>query len=306
MDLEQGILITVALCTHNHADRLQRTLGDFGALSPPTRRWELVVVDNSSTDRTSELLADTSWRPPGVSVRVVQETELGLSSARNRAISEARGEYLLFVDDDETPDPAWLVAYEDAMLKFEPDALGGQIEVLFEYGDRPSWLQDELLGFLGRLHRGEEAWLTDPATPFYGGNFAVRKAVFSQVGTFDTELGRKGRVNVGGEDTEFYRRLIAGGYKVRWVPGAIINHRIRADKLRRGYFLDLHYRQGLSEGLNKRGMGSRVPPKYLLGQLARSIAIALQQRFSKGKDFSLRLEMNATYFLGYIQGWIAK
>lgn len=92
--------------------------------------------------------------------------------------SGGEGRYLLFVDDDETPDPEWLVAYEKAMLNFAPDALGGRIEVLFEHGVRPSWLQNDLLGFLGLLDHGEEQWLTDPATPFYGGNFAVRKEIF--------------------------------------------------------------------------------------------------------------------------------
>lgn len=307
MNTEEDILITVALCTHNHANRLQRTLDDFRTLISPSRQWELVVVDNWSTDKTPDLLANTAWHPPGIPVRIVREEKLGLSNARNRALIEARGKYLLFIDDDETPDPQWLVDYENAMLTYEPDALGGRIEVLFEHGDRPSWLQDELLGFLGRLDHGEEGWLANPSTPFYGGNFAVRKAIFSEVGEFDTDLGRKGEVNTGGEDTEFYRRLIAKGYKVRWVPGAIINHRIRADKLCRKYFLELHYRQGLMEGSRKRGTGrNRVPPRHLFGQLARAITAAIKQRFSQGKDRSLRLEMNAIYFLGFIQGWVIK
>lgn len=306
MEMEQEILITVALCTHNHAERIQRTLNDFNTLKSPDQPWELLVVDNSSTDDTPELLANKAWHPPGVPVRIVQEEKLGLSNARNRAIQEARGRYLLFVDDDETPDPEWLVAYEKAMLNFAPDALGGRIEVLFEHGVRPSWLQNDLLGFLGLLDHGEEQWLTDPATPFYGGNFAVRKEIFSGVGLFDSDLGRKGRVNAGGEDTEFYRRLIAQGYRVRWVPGAIINHRIIVEKLRRSYFLELHYRQGLAEGMRKRGTDKRLPPLYLFGQLVRSVKSALQKRWVTGKDYSLRLEMNAIYFLGYLKGWIAK
>jgi len=303
---QKSILITVALCTHDHADRLPRTLADLGKLTPPSSPWEILLVDNASTDDTPALLADTAWRPHGVSVRIVHEKRLGLSNARNRAIKEALGKYLLFVDDDETPDPQWLAAYEHDMLAYTPDALGGRIDVLFEHGERPSWLQDELLGFLGHLDHGEGCWLDDPDTPFYGGNFAVRLDIFPEVGKFDADLGRKGQINTGGEDTEFYRRLIARNYRVRWVPDAIINHRIRADKLWRSYFLDLHYRQGMTEGSRTRGDGRRLPPRYLFGQLARAIKIALQRRFKQGKDYSLRLEMNASYFLGYIKGWIAR
>lgn len=301
--METSTFITVALCTHNHADRLPRTLKDLGKMSAPTRPWEIVVVDNGCTDETPGLLADPAWWPANVPVRIVPEEKLGLSNARNRALKVAHGQYLVFIDDDETPHPQWLVAYERDMLIHAPDALGGPIEVTFEHGGRPAWLQDELLGFLGRLDHGEGQWLTDPATTFYGGNFAVRKNIFSEIGEFDSELGRKGRINAGGEDTEFYRRLISNNYTVRWVPDATIHHRIRADKLHRRYFLELHYRQGLIEGSRKRGKSSRIPPKYLWGQLTRAIKSALQSRFSQGKEQSLRLEMNVVYFLGYIKGW---
>ncbi len=305
-DTSEPILITVALCTHNHADRLQRTLEDLGKLNSPTRRWELVVVDNGCSDDTPQLLAATEWRPFEVPVRIVREMKLGLSNARNRALKEAKGEYLLFVDDDETPDSQWLKAYEQAILVHRPDALGGRIEVLFEHGDRPSWLQDELLGFLGRLNQyGEACWLTEPNTPFYGGNFAVRRELFATIGEFDAELGRKGSVNDGGEDTEFYRRLLAAGSKIRWVPEAIIHHRIQVDKLRRGYFLELHYRQGRMEGTRKRGNGSRLPPRYLFGQFARAVWKAISQRLGRGKNHSLRLEMNMVYFWGYLRGWLS-
>ena len=309
MDRENSrgnMLISVVLCTHNHAERLVRTLEDLGRVEAPSSPWEILAIDNASTDATARLLADTAWRPYGVPVRVVREERLGLSNARNCAIREARGRYLLFFDDDETPVSGWLVAFEKAMLEHDPDALGGRISVLFEHGERPAWLQDDLMGFLGNLDHGEDRWLTDPVTPFYGGNFAVRNDVFSKAGNFDADLGRMGEVNIGGEDTEFYRRLVARNFRVRWVSRAIINHRIRADKLKRSYFLELHYRQGQTEGSRKRGAGKRLPPRYLFGQLARATGKALRQRFSLGSNHSLRLEMNAVYFLGYIQGWIAR
>lgn len=297
-------LISLALCTHNHADRLPVTLADLGRLVSPDSPWELIVVDNNCSDETPRLLAQEDWRPQGVPVRVVREEKLGLSNARNRALNEARGEYLLFIDDDETPDPLWLVNYEREMLTHRPHALGGRIEVAFEHGSRPPWLQEELLGFLGKLDHGDNCWLTRNDTPFYGGNFAVRTDIFSKVGNFDARLGRMGKLNIGGEDTEFYRRLIALEKRVRWVSDAVINHRIQVDKLRRSYFLELHYRQGQVEGSRKRGDTARIPPRYIFGQLLRATRTALKQRFARGSDESLRTEMNAVYFLGYIKGWV--
>jgi GT2 family glycosyltransferase len=293
---------TVALCTHNHADRLVRTLGDLSALALPGAPWELVIIDNASKDETPELLGRHQW-PAGWSVRVIREEKLGLSNARNRAIQEACGEYLIFIDDDETPDTDWLCAYERLIEDKQPDAFGGRISVLFEDA-RPAWLQDNLLGFLGELNRFDSITpLTAPSTSFYGGNFGFRKSVIDRVGGFDATLGRKGSDNTGGEEVDFYRRLLSAGYKVWWTPEAVIYHRIQAIKLSRRYFLDLHFCQGRMEGCRQRGTASRVPPFYLVPQLWRAIHAAVERRLQQGSDHSLRLDMNVVYFMGLILSW---
>ena len=296
------IAYTVALCTHNHADRLERTLADLAALKPPQSPWEFLIIDNGCTDGTTDLLSSYGW-PAGWQVRVVREEKLGLSNARNRGIAEANGEYVIFMDDDETADPDWLCAYERLIGEHQPDAFGGRIRVLFE-DIRPVWLTDELLGFLGELNRFEEiAQLTEPGTSFFGGNFGVRKSVCAAIGGFDTMLGRKGTDNTGGEEVEFYRRLLNAGFSVWWTPEAVIHHRIQAAKLERSYFLDLHYRMGRMEAIRKRGMGSRLPPAYLYGQFVRAVSAAWKVYRHSGRHATLRKEMNVAYFLGHITGW---
>ena len=293
---------TVALCTHNHADRLLRTLSDLPRLKLPKAEWELLVIDNASSDSTRELLADIPW-PDGWKVRVLREAKLGLSHARNRAIAEARGEYIIFLDDDETADPDWLCAYERLIEAQAPDAFGGRIEVLFE-GERPAWLRDALLGFLGQLNRHAAiAQLTGPGESFHGGNFGFRRELVGQVGGFDADLGRKGQDNTGGEEVDFYRRLLNAGYKVWWTPEAVIHHRIQAVKLDRRYFIDLHYRQGRMEAIRTRGSTSRLPPFYLAGQLGRALLEVWRAFRSGGRNATLRQEMNVAYFAGYLIGW---
>ena len=245
--------LAVALCTLNHADRLARTLAGLAHVQSPSQPWEFLVIDNASSDATLQLLAAPGWRPAGVEVRVVCEEKLGLYNARNRALLEARGDYLLFMADDETPDPAWL---------------------------------------------------TECATPIFGGNFSFRRSVFERIGNFDTRLGRQGIANIGGEDTEIYRRLLEHGRRVRWVPEVIIHHRIQTPKLRRSYFLDLHFRQGRMEGARKRSSRSRLPPRYLVPQILRAYSRALAQRIKQDPAPSLRQGMNAAYFAGYFLGWV--
>lgn len=300
-----SMLFTVALCTHNHADRLTRTLVDLEAIAQPENSWELLIVDNACTDGTTDLLRLHRW-PKAWSVRVVREDRLGLSNARNRAAAEAHGAYTIFIDDDETPAPGWLCAYERLVRSRRPDAIGGRIKVMFE-DTRPSWLADELLAFLGELHHGEQSVRLDhPDKPFFGGNFGCRTELIPSIGGFDPMLGRQGRVNVGGEEIDFYRRLLAAGSSVWWTPEATIHHRVQASKLTRGYFLDLHFRQGGVDALRDRGDRSRVPPRYLWPQLVRAYVRALRSRIRAGADRSLRSEMNAAYFTGYVAYWLRR
>lgn len=296
------IAYSVALCTHNHVDRLKWTLTDLARIRSPNAPWELLVIDNGCSDGTSELLANHAW-PNSWKIRVVREEKLGLSNARNCAIKEAQGEYVIFMDDDETADSEWLCAFERLIQDRSPDAFGGRIRVQFEDA-RPLWLTDELLGFLGELKRADEiVALTEPDTSFYGGNFGVRKSVCKKVGYFDAMLGRKGGDNTGGEEVDFYRRLLAASLKVWWTPEAIIHHRIQAAKLNRSYFLNLHYKQGRMEAIRRRGDGSRLPPAYLYGQLIRAMTTVWAVYRTAGRNATLRKEMNVAYFLGLLSGW---
>jgi GT2 family glycosyltransferase len=167
-----------------------------------------------------------------------------------------------------------------------------------------AWLRDELLGFLGEVNRADEVVpLTGPDTSFCGGNFGFRKSVCEGVGLFDSALGRKGTVNIGGKEVDFYRRLLEAGSRVWWTPKAVIRHRIQAAKLNRRYFYDLHFRMGRVEVIRTRHGGPQLPPRYLFGQLLRAMRAALQQRVREGGDATVRREMNVAYFVGQINGW---
>lgn len=298
------VTFTVAICTHNHADHLAVTLSSLKSLNHPECAWELLIVDNASTDETPQLLLRDDWQVPGIDNRVVREAALGVANARNRAVCEARGEYVIFLDDDETPDSGWLRAFERTIRAERPDAAGGAIRVLFEGAARPSWLTDDLLPFLGQLDYGAEPKpLTERSTPIWTGNAAFRVTTLRTLGLFDAELGRRGGNRAGGEDVDMYRRLLAAGCDMRWVPGAVIHHRIRVSKLSKRFFLDLHREQGKLEGSKSRQGASRLPPLWLLVNLAKAVSKASASRLVNGSNHSLRREMNVSYFIGYLHGW---
>jgi glycosyltransferase involved in cell wall biosynthesis len=296
--------LTLSICTHNHLAALKQTLTGLHNLHSPQGAWELLIVDNASPDGTGAWLAQGGWQRIDIDCRVVHENRLGVAHARNRALAEAKGEYVVFLDDDETPEPDWLVNLEQVIDFHHPAAIGGRIRAHLPNG-RPDWLTGELLGFLGELDYGSaERALTETSTPIFTGNAVFHRQTVLDAGGFDGNLGRRGNIQSGGEDTELYRRLVNLKKTVRWAPQAIIHHRIEPWKLRRTYFLQLHYHQGRMEGARKRGHFSRLPPGYLVPQLLRAYGRALAMRFKQGSAYSLRLEMNAAYFTGYVVGWI--
>ena len=305
MTARQPLLITVALCTHNRAQRLGVTLKALSSLQAPDQACELLVVDNGSTDETPSLLADTAWHPAWCAVRVVEEPRLGIAFARNRAVEEAHGKYVLFLDDDETAEPDWIRRMEARILETGADALGGRIEVMFVESPRPCWVTDELLGFLGKLDHGPSMHrIKSTEHAIYTGNAAFLRDTVRKLGGFDNTLGRRGHDSSGGEDVDLFRRLIAGGFHVEWVNDAVIHHRIQSWKLQRSYFRGLHYKQGCMEGRRSRGTQGPLPPRYLFPQLARAVARWFNQWLHHGYDSTLRKEMNVCYFAGYIAGWV--
>lgn len=218
---------TIAICTRNRAATLARALESFCEQSVPEGiPWELLVIDNGSTDDTIETAAAFVGRLP---LRIVAEPEPGLSAARNRAVSEARGEYLLWIDDDAIPSPGWIAAYLAAFSAWpEAAVFGGRIELSFD-GPPPDWLRRVLPvvgGVYGQRDLGREPIALQPSVtelPF-GGNYVTRTAEQRRF-PYDTSLGRHPEHPTrGSEETEVLLSMLESGLAGRWVPTASVTH----------------------------------------------------------------------------------
>lgn len=225
--MKPSLCLTVAICTWNRCALLARTLGQMTRLEiPPGVAWELLVVNNRSMDTTDEVIESFQGRLP---IRRLWEPALGLSSARNRALAEAMGDYILWTDDDVLVEHAWLAGYAAAFRRWpEADVFGGPIEPLFE-GEPPDWLEpvhDHLGGVFGRQDLGPEpVRLTVERVregPF-GGNMAMRLATLRRF-PFDPALGVRGNQYVVGEETEVIRTMLSAGCEGWWTPEARVHH----------------------------------------------------------------------------------
>jgi len=241
--------VTAILCTYNRCQSLAKTLDSLAAsILPETIEWEVLVVDNNSTDQTRSVLEDFSRRYPG-RFRYVFEPRQGLSRARNTGIHESKGDILAFVDDDVTVEQDWLQNLTACLHDGAWAGAGGRT-LPKQTVPLPSWFWS---GSLGDLHSvaaavfdlGDEPRQLD--CPPYGTNMAFRRAMFEKYGDFRTDLGRSGKSLMGGEDTEFGHRLLKAGERLRYEPSAIVYHPVREDRLKKEYFLRWYFDHGRAE-----------------------------------------------------------
>jgi glucosyl-dolichyl phosphate glucuronosyltransferase len=252
------VLVTVAICTRNRSRALERTLRSLAAIAiPASLQWEVLVVDNCSEDDTMTIIANNSHVLP---LRIVAETRVGLSHARNAAIANARGDYILWIDDDVLVDPEWLRAYHDAFRAWPGAAFfGGPIVPAFE-GAPPRWLQLAVPhvdnAYAARDLGSSPVELTRDTLPF-GANFAVRTDEQRRY-PFDPELGRRDNALSAGEEWAVLEAMLAGGASGRWVPGARVQHVISAERQTVRYLRRYYVGNGMSLARTRSATGERM------------------------------------------------
>jgi GT2 family glycosyltransferase len=233
--------------------------------------WEILVVDNNSTDDTRQVVEGLQRRYPG-RIRYVFELEQGISHARNAAIREAFGEILAFIDDDEMADAKWLEILTSNLHDGQWAGAGGRVVPPSNFSP-PAWLS-----ILGSSIGGPLA-VFDPALgagplnePPFGANMAFRREVFDKCGGFRTDLGRAGQSLISNEDTEFGRRLMGVGLRLRYEPSAVTYHPVEESRLRISYFLNWWFNKGRSDvrefGNQPNGMRVIGVPLQLIRALA--------------------------------------
>ena len=235
--------ITVVLCTYNRSKSLASALNSAAALVlPESVEWEILVVDNNSNDRTREVVADFCSKYPS-RFRYLFEPQQGKSHALNAGIREARGSILAFMDDDVTVESKWLQNLTSNLNSGEWSGAGGRILPAGSFAP-PRWLPLHMGGILALFDLGEEAGKLDRA-PF-GTNMAFRKEMFHKYGGFRTDLGPCPGSEIRNEDTEFGRRLMEVGERLRYEPSAIVYHAVPEDRLKKDYFLTFSFDDGRS------------------------------------------------------------
>jgi glucosyl-dolichyl phosphate glucuronosyltransferase len=235
--IETAVDLTVVICTRDRPESLQRTLRTL-ATQNWTGSWDILIVDNGGG--ASGERACSAARDLPVDLRVTMEARRGLSFARNRALAEALGDAMVFVDDDVNCRPGWLAAHGDALRDPSVAGIAGRIlPVLPE--STPECFRtlytSENGGPVSRYDFGDEPreiTLDGPVEPPFGANMAVRRGLALSLGGFRTDLGW-GKRMLPGEETELFRRILAAGGRLLYVPAAAVEHRIEPTRVTYGY-----------------------------------------------------------------------
>jgi glucosyl-dolichyl phosphate glucuronosyltransferase len=253
--------VSIIVCTRNRAQSLRRMLESASKLQIPDGvLWELVVVDNGSSDATRDVVIGFVDRLP---VCHVHEAEAGLSNARNRGVAEARGALILWTDDDVMVDPGWLAAYVEAAQRYPEAAFfGGRILPVLEEPRSELFVRNFDHPVLGNLMArrkfdGPTASITPDNMPF-GANFAIR-SIWQHRFAYRKELGVSPLQSRSGEESNLLHEIMGLGATGLTVPGACVQHFIPSSRQSRKYVAKYYYSIGETHALIKNHVGFALP-----------------------------------------------
>lgn len=230
-------LISVCVCTFRRPAGLSRLLEHLRRIDlPPGCAVELLVVDNDSASSARETFqhATRQWPWPA---RYLTESRSGVGFARTRCVQEARGAWIAYIDDDEWPEPGWLVELWQTRCATQADGVFGPVLASFE-AEPPQWLQRSGFYARQRYPTGYELHWSNCAT----GNVLFRRQLFFDVGGFDPAFSQSGS-----EDTDFFWRCLERGANFVWCDEAVTHEGVPLERMtwayvsRRAYIAGQNY-----------------------------------------------------------------
>lgn len=261
-------MLSCIICTYNREKYIYECLSRL-ANNSEQKGWEIVLVNNNSTDNTATECKRFEEDFPNVNYHYFVETQQGLSFARNRGIAESRGEWLVFLDDDAMVEPNYIANLQlDISNHPEAAAFGGQIEPFFE-GETPRWLSPWAMGFVSAIDLGDKV-ISFAANKYpIGANMGIRRDVIEQIGEFNTTLGRIGNNLLGGEEKDIFNRIRERQLPILYFPNIKVKHCIPPKRTTTEFIAKLGYGVGQSEKQRTRTSGSYAYVKRLIAEFVK-------------------------------------
>lgn len=257
--------ISFIICTYNRDKYIYECLSRL-AKNTVQEGWEIVLVNNNSTDSTAAECERFAQDYPKTDYRYFVETQQGLSYARNRGIQEAKGDWFVFLDDDAMVGEDYIARLQQHLAAHpEAGAFGGQIEPFFE-GETPNWLNPWAMGFVSAIDLGDEVIPFAKNKYPIGANMGISRKTIENVGTFNTALGRTGNNLMGGEEKDIFNRIRQAGVPILYFPHIKVRHCIPPKRTTTEFIAKLGDGVGMSEQLRTRAAGKASYAKRLFAE----------------------------------------
>ncbi len=273
------MILSIIICSYNRASYISDALTSLYCQSAGLNAFEVIIVDNNSTDNTKEVY--TIWRQTNTNGQFtfISETKQGASFARNMGATIAKGEWVCFMDDDAVATPN----YVENILKHiqnKPDAVGFGGRIIPKYiPAEPKWMSYYVSSLVGNFDYAPIACAFENGKYPLESNMIVKKTVYDQIGGFNVNLpGVVGTLRIGGEGKELFYKILALGHKIYYDPSICIHHVVEVKKLSSEYM----YR--VASGIGR-------------GEKTRTLAISKAAYLIKVLEYFLKL--GAAVILGF-------
>ena len=279
------MIVSVIICSYNRATYIGSALDSLYHQTASKDDFEVIVVDNNSTDGTDQVFV--KWRAgnPDGHFYYTTETNQGASYARNKGAQLAKSDWLCFMDDDAfaTPD------YINNIIrhtKQHPNILGFGGKIIPKYiPEEPKWMSYYVSSLVGNFDYAQEACAFKNGKYPIESNMILKKSAFDLVGGFNTAIpGVVGTLRIGGEGKELFYKIIALGEKIYYDPSICVYHVVEVKKLTPEYM----YRVASGIGRGERARTKAISQKAYLLKIFEYI-LKLGASFVLGIKYTLQL-----------------
>lgn len=233
-------VVSIIICTYNRCEQLRKTIESL--LNLKYDSYEIIVVDNNSTDATASIAKEYP-------VRYVFESKPGVSFARNTGLDVSHGEFVGFIDDDEIVSDNWIEAMLNAFkLEDSVTVVTGPVQPQYIV-PLPCWLNDNIYEVSEDDKFKKYRLLSTNETLGTGNSLFIKRRLAGI--RFNPQLGRSKDNLISGEDTDFIQNIYRKGYKAAYSPDALVYHIIPTERTTLKFFMRRHFSEGITEYLRK-------------------------------------------------------
>ena len=230
------MILSIVICSYNRASYISEALDSLYHQSTGLNSFEAIIVDNNSTDNTTDVFKNWRTSHANGSFTYLTESKQGASFARNTGAAQAKGQWLCFMDDDAIANTNYV---ENILVHIEtkPNAVGFGGRIIPKYiPSEPKWMSYYVSSLVGNFDYAPTACAFENGKYPLESNMIVRKDVYDAIGGFNTELpGVVGTLRIGGEGKELFYKILALGHTIYYDPSICVHHVVEVKKLTSEY-----------------------------------------------------------------------